>query len=156
MFDSSKLASTLINNLNETSQKHCDTGAVVRNQEIKYGFLVSATNNCNKQLINEPTRISESSSSIIDLIIVSDPERVTQSGVITCGLSDHNLIFCTRKVSRGQVSGKNVTQVRCMKSYDAVSFQKLLRDQDWFQVINCEDINAAWSNFKSIFFESGR
>ena len=38
--------------------------------------------------------------SIIDHILASLPERVTQSGVIDIGLPDHQLIHCIRKVSR--------------------------------------------------------
>ena len=33
-----------------------------------------------------------------DLILISDTDKVSQSGVIDLGISDHCLIFCTRKV----------------------------------------------------------
>ena len=41
------------------------------------------------QLINEPTRISDKSSSLIDLIYTNSPERVVFSGVAHVGISDH-------------------------------------------------------------------
>ena len=34
---------------------------------------------------------------IINHILASYSERVTQKGIIDAGLSDHQLIFCTRK-----------------------------------------------------------
>ena len=29
-----------------------------------------------------------------------------------------------------------------------------LREKDWFKVVNCEDVNVAWSNFKTLFYMS--
>ena len=52
------------------------------------------------QLIKVPTRITCNSATIIDHILASYPERVTQQGIVDVGLSDHQLIFCTRKNSR--------------------------------------------------------
>ena len=47
-----------------------------------------------------PTRITSTSSTIIDHILPSFPERVTHSGVIDISFSDHHLIYCTRQISR--------------------------------------------------------
>ena len=52
------------------------------------------------QLIKAPTRITCNSATVIDHILASYPERVTQQGIIDVGLTDHQLIFCTRKISR--------------------------------------------------------
>ena len=41
------------------------------------------------QLINEPTRITDKPSSLIDLIYTNSPERVVYSGVAHVGISDH-------------------------------------------------------------------
>ena len=49
------------------------------------------------QLIKAPTRITCNSAAIIDHILASYPERVTQQGIIDVGLSVHQLIFCTKK-----------------------------------------------------------
>ena len=52
-----------------------------------------------KQLINTSTRVGHSSSTTIDLIIVSDSENIFQSGVLNTCFSDHFTTYCTRKVS---------------------------------------------------------
>ena len=41
------------------------------------------------QLINEPTRITDKSSSFIDLIYTNSPERVVCSTVAHVGMRDH-------------------------------------------------------------------
>ena len=53
-----------------------------------------------KQLIEVPTRVTFSNSTIIDPILASFPNRVSQQGVTDVGLSDHQLIYFTRKISR--------------------------------------------------------
>ena len=53
-----------------------------------------------EQLISTPTRVTMNSSSILDHILTNSTDRVSQSGVIDTGLSDHQLIYCTRKITR--------------------------------------------------------
>jgi len=56
-----------------------------------------------KQVIIDYTRISSNVSTTIDLILVSDCENITQSGVIDCCLSDYLMTYCTRKVTRDPI-----------------------------------------------------
>ena len=53
-----------------------------------------------KQLIKCPTHITCNSSSILDHVLASFSDRVSQSGVIDVDISDHQLIYCTRKTAR--------------------------------------------------------
>ena len=52
------------------------------------------------QLIKVPTSISCNNASIIDHILANYPKEVTKQSIIDVGLSAHQLIFCTRKISR--------------------------------------------------------
>ena len=51
------------------------------------------------QLMDEPTRITMTTSSLIDHIVTNTPEDISDSGVIHTGISDHSLIFAIRKIS---------------------------------------------------------
>ena len=42
-----------------------------------------------KQIIESPTRITESCSSLLDHIITNNSDKIYQSGVLDIGLSDH-------------------------------------------------------------------
>ena len=53
-----------------------------------------------KQLIRSPTRVTCNTSSLIDHVLTNAEEKVSQSGVLEIGISDHQLIFCTRKLNR--------------------------------------------------------
>ena len=70
-----------------------------------------------KQLIESSTRITCSSSSIIDHILVSFPDRVTQREILNVGLSDHQLIYCTRQINRIKTGGHNQVTFCSSKLY---------------------------------------
>ena len=48
-----------------------------------------------QQLINEPTRITPNSSTLIDIILSNEPSRILKSGVVHMGLSDHSMVLCS-------------------------------------------------------------
>ena len=100
-----------------------------------------------KQLIEVPTSVTCSSSTIIDHILASFPSRVSQQSVIDVGLSDHQIIYCTRKIS-GIKRGKH-NQIRCrsLKNYSADIYEEALGRIDFPNYHNFENINDAYSNF---------
>ena len=91
-----------------------------------------------KQLIEVPTRVTCCSSIIIDHILASFPNRVSQQGVIDVGLSDHQIIYCTRKISR-------IKEVRIKKLADI--YEEALGRVDFQNYHNFENINYTYSNF---------
>ena len=52
-----------------------------------------------KQLIDEPTRITPSTSTLIDLIFTSHQDNIICSGVSHVGISDHSLVYVYHKIS---------------------------------------------------------
>ena len=50
------------------------------------------------QLIFEPTRITPTLRTLIDLCITSSPEKISNSGVVHLEISDHSLVFMTLKI----------------------------------------------------------
>ena len=58
-----------------------------------------------RQLIQSLTRVTCSTLTLIDHILTNAPSRVFQKGVINEGVSDHQLIFCTQKISRIKTGG---------------------------------------------------
>ena len=63
-----------------------DNNINVFNTEGPLVFLKMRKKN---QLISVPTRITQHSQTAIDHIVVSDPCKILQSGVIVYGISDH-------------------------------------------------------------------
>ncbi len=109
-------------------------------------------NMCNyTQLIKDPTRVTDVSSTCLDHIIVSNTEKVCQSGVIPIGISDHYLTFVSRKVVRGTFNAHNTIKIRSMRNYSVEKLNVLLSEADWSGIIDNDDVDSAWSCFHDIF-----
>ena len=100
------------------------------------------------QLIETPTRITECSSSIIDLIF-SNSSSIIQSGSIFFGLSNHNLIFGVKKFIRPKVNPKSIS-FRCFKIFDKNKFLADLINSDWTQFFYSQNVDEATSIFNEI------
>ena len=46
-----------------------------------------------KKLITQPTRVTETSKSLIDVIFTSNPTIIVDSGIVGTHISDHYLVF---------------------------------------------------------------
>ena len=53
-----------------------------------------------KQLIKEPTRLTQTTATIIDHFATNKPDLIINSEVFAAGLSDHDMIFGIRKISK--------------------------------------------------------
>ena len=62
------------------------------------------------QLVDKPTRITETSQSIIDVIMTTNKSMIGLCDVLTCSISDHNLIYIvlTLKTPRNKSKYKKV------------------------------------------------
>ena len=76
------------------------------------------------QLIEEPTRITSSSSSLTDHIFTNTPDKVICAGVSNVGLSDHSLIYAYRKLSMERpTKGHSSVNYRSFKNFDLAKFR---------------------------------
>ena len=81
-----------------------------------------------QQLITEPTRITESSSTLFDL----NTDRVVCSGDSHIGISDHNLIYFYRKLSPAfQSRGHSTISYRNFHNFNRESFRNDIAQLDW-------------------------
>ena len=100
-----------------------------------------------KELIKVPTRTTTSSSTFIDHILASYPERVTQCRVIDVSLSDHQLLYCTRKISRIESGSHKQIQFRSFKHYTVDLFDQELSKLNFPNYQNYNEINEAYNDF---------
>ena len=90
-----------------------------------------------KQLIQSPTRVTCSTLTLTDHILTSAPSRVSQKGAIIVGVSDHQLIFCTRKISRIKTGGAHkYLNYRSLKNYTADYYKEALKQIDFPNYVN--------------------
>ena len=70
-----------------------------------------------EQIIKHATRTTRISSTLIDHILTNSREKVSQSGVIDIGISDHQVIYLTRKHHRIKLNTHKQIKVRSFKNY---------------------------------------
>ena len=106
-----------------------------------------------KQLITEPTRITENSRSLIDLFLTSRPELYVSS-VTPIGFSDHCAIAGFRKLHRIKLPPPRFVDVRNYKNYDPTLFKTDLHYVPW-DILELANSSGApdeeWNSFKDMF-----
>jgi hypothetical protein len=113
---------------------------------------------CMKQLIVKPTRVTQRTSSLIDIILSSIPEKHVLSGIFDSSLSDHKLVYT---VLRSNSNVKQTHQTIRFRTYTNFSIDEFISDiQVIFEPhnittdsknINEKYLNDVWHMFKTSF-----
>ncbi|CAH1985214.1 unnamed protein product [Acanthoscelides obtectus] len=93
-----------------------------------------------KQVISEPTRITESTLTLLDPIYLSKPESYLRSGTINADMiTDHYLTFCDIRIALPKNQQKFVT-FRDFHSLNEIAFEQDLKSFPWWHIISIDDI----------------
>ena len=129
---------------------------VHENYRVSTKFVSGDTKNYNhfctmrglKQLIQCPTRVTCSTSALIDHVLASFPLKVSLKGLINLGLSDHQLIFCTQKISKFKQGGVyKYINFRSLKNYRVDDYKKSLGQLVFSDYEIFDDVNETYSDF---------
>ena len=75
------------------------------------------------QLVTEPTRVTQTSSSLIDHVYSSNPENISECFVPFYSISDHFPVCLTRKISCKVTKSEHTTSsYRCFKNFNEAMF----------------------------------
>ena len=98
------------------------------------------------EIIKEPTRRPCFTSTLLDHILTNSSEKVSQKGVIDVGISDHQLIYCTRKIKRIKHNMHNQIQVQSLKKYSAEIFTNALKTVQFPNYNVFSNVNVVYSD----------
>ena len=111
---------------------------------LRKNGLSSIINICNTlgavQLINEPMRETESTASLIDILITTKEECLGKSGVIKTSISDHYMLYAIRKGKKIRFPPR-ILESRSFKNFNPEEFTKDLASQDWSELYHTSDVN---------------
>ena len=102
------------------------------------------------QLIKEPTRVTETSSSLIDIIMTSNVSLVENYGVALSHISDHYLIYASLKLKMLKPP-PSYKCVRSYKNYKPDSFLADLQRIPWYDISIMDDANVMLDHFNERF-----
>ena len=103
------------------------------------------------QLVKQNTRVQKKSQSLIDHIYTTKPDNVHQSGVLKTGMSDHYLIFASRKLGISTTGPKTRQRLTYFdwKSFSIQAFQKELKEADWLTLYQSPSVETMLNSFTS-------
>lgn len=101
------------------------------------------------QIINQ-TRETSTTATILDHIICNSKDKISQSGVLPIGLSDHYIAYSTRKVVKECIDKHRTIKIRSMKNYSAQILIEKLGSVNWNIVYNSETVDEAWNKFEDL------
>ena len=107
------------------------------------------------QMIEKPTRITNTSSTLIDVAITNSKEKVLTAEVQACHVSDHELISITVNMSKPKHKEETKT-FRSKKDYSQETFCNILLDKiDRFnEILKTDDVNVQEDIFSTNFTSS--
>ena len=94
-----------------------------------------------EQLINEPTRVTKTSASLIDLVFINKRKNISHSGVIHLGISDHSMIYAVRKLIIPKSDSK-IKIVRNFKNFNVNDFLRDLSQIPWETMVTQDNPNT--------------
>ena len=102
------------------------------------------------QLIKEPTRVTSSTKSLIDLFLTNEPVKFATSGVSPIGCSDHSLIYVSRKLTCPR-SIPRIIESRQYKNFVPDDFVNDMALVPWDTIEQIDNPTGAWEVWKQSF-----
>ena len=105
------------------------------------------------QFIKSPTRTTATTKTIINHIITNRSESVSRSGVLPCGISDHDAVFMTKSMRLPKLKASpRLLNVRNCKKFNLKDFRKDMNNVPFDEIKNIScDANEMWILWKSFF-----
>ena len=102
------------------------------------------------QLITRPTRVTETTSSILDVILASDTKQVLNVMVLESSISDHDLVYITLKLKKERSKPVYIT-TRSYKHYKADAFYDDVSKAPWSIIDVFDDVEDKLHVFNLLF-----
>ena len=87
-----------------TGDINCDYANPESHRDVKSCLSINGF----KQLIEKLTRITDNTSTIIDVLLTNSPENVVRTDVVTTNFSDHEMIGAIRKTCQHKYQPKTI------------------------------------------------
>lgn len=104
------------------------------------------------QLIDTPTRVTDTSKSILDVILASDTNLVQKKRAMECSISDHDLVYVVLRLKNIRRRPVYIT-VRSFKHYHPNAFCKDISQAPWSIVDVFDHAEEKLYVFNSLFID---
>ncbi|CAB4011738.1 Hypothetical predicted protein, partial [Paramuricea clavata] len=128
--------------------------------DLNCNLLVDSTESCAlrdlcstlnlTQLISSPTRVTETSQTLIDVILASNVDLVKKSDVLSITISDHFLVYSTLNLKMPRTKPVTIT-TRSYKNFNADAFCNDISKIPWDTVTVFDHTDDQVSCFNNLF-----
>ena len=102
-----------------------------------------------KQIVNNSTRITNDSSTLIDHIFVSRSSCFPSTKFVTSCISDHDFVYCRRKINTAKFRHRTI-KCRNFRNYNPTRLRDDVKNINWNPIYdNNTDVNSALTYFTS-------
>ena len=100
-----------------------------------------------EQVIKESTRVTQDTSTLIDVVLTTHSTRILKSIVANIGISDHELTGVIRRMHGAKYKLRKIPY-RDYSHYDTKALKSELNKAPWENVVKIQETNTAWNLFK--------
>eukprot|EP00795_Rhopilema_esculentum_P010408 gene10408-19109_t len=94
-------------------------------------------------------RISETTETLIDIILTNNPSNMIKTEAIPTSIGDHDMAGCLRKLNNASCKSRKIT-CRDYRSYCPETMNRELETVDWSALYISRNVKQAWSQLKNI------
>lgn len=105
-----------------------------------------------KQIINTPTRMTKSTSTLLDVIIVPNDGNCVFGTENVFNISDHSLVFCQYHFNQARITRPSI-KIRNLKSLNKNHLNELLEIAPFHDILHIGDINFKVTYFTKLILE---
>ena len=100
-----------------------------------------------KELISISTRVTSKTATLIDHVLTNSSQKLIKCSVIELVISDHDLVYCKKKIPSLKLNKHNDISIRSMKNYTKEKFLELLIKTDFPDYTTFTCLNKGYRDF---------
>ena len=104
------------------------------------------------QMVTQPTRITDSTEALLDIILVSNAKQVIEAKVLPSSISDHDLVYVTLRLKK-QRTPSTFRTIRSFKNYSSERFNNDITRAPWSVLETFDDPDDKLHAFNLLFNE---
>ena len=85
---------------------------------------------------------------------MTNSKNVVNSNIFHLGISDHSLVYMTRKINYARIGGRSIIETRQFKRFKADDFLKDLKQKDWNCIAIHTDPNKMWDAWRNLMMSA--
>ena len=108
-----------------------------------------------RQMINQPTRVTGDTKTLIDHMATNRPDAVSHSGVIACGISDHDMVYLNRSMRLTHIKrDPKIIETRKYNHFDSTAFLTDLKAAPFNEISRFTNSpSEMWKIWKTLYLD---